>query len=177
MNLIFPTALFVILTGCGSAVTPAAATRVVAANAGVSSATPVCFVPPSSQLSLTEHAQQTRILQICEGAARGDGVQIVPFGSGQCLAATMAWATRDTGDREGDCARTWGGAECHSSAVHLKTVKVVLSSAGQPVAETTATILSGYAAFSAESFRSLCVAAFHAYPEALSGEQLEIPIE
>jgi hypothetical protein len=178
MKLHYPTAAVLLLTGCGSAGTPAAVTRVVGADARVSSATPVCFAPPDPQASLTERAQQLRIVQICEDAARTQGVATMPFGSGQCLAATLAWGMRETGDRNAECARTWGGgAECYSTAVHLKTVKLVLSSGGQPLAETTATIRSGYGTFSAESFRSLCMAAFYAHPQALSGEQLEIPTE
>src|SRR5215212_5312582 len=83
MKLYHPTAVVLVLTGCGSPVTPAAVTRVVGADARGLSVTPVCFAPPDPLASLTERAQQQRISKICEGAARSQGVAVVPFGSGQ----------------------------------------------------------------------------------------------
>ena len=170
--------LLLALNGCGSSI-PAAATRVVAVDTTVLSTTPVCFVPPSPKLGLTERAQRADIVEICEGAARKRGVSVVPFGGGQCLAATVTWATRDSGDRDADCYGTWAGAECHSTTVHVKSLKLVLAQAlgDNALAETTAVIRSSYREFSRESFLALCTAAFHDYPRPLSRVQFDVSVD
>jgi hypothetical protein len=170
--------LLLVVTGCGSS-TPAAATRVLGADAVAFSATPVCFVPPSPELSLSDRAQQLQMLEICQGAAREQGVLVVPFGGGQCLAATTIWGARENGDVDADCQRTFAGVECHASAVHIKSMKLVLArpGGGGATSETTAAIRSRFAGFSRESFHALCAAAFHDYPGPLSNAQFDVPVE
>jgi hypothetical protein len=165
-----------LVTACGAS-TPAAATRVLGADALEFATTPVCFVPPSPELSLTDRAQQLQMMEICQGAARERGVLVVPFG-GQCLTASMAWGTRENGDLDADCEHSSGGVECHARAVHLKSVKLVLARPGVgPISETTASIRSNFTGFSRESFHALCVAAFHDYPGPLSNAQFDVPVE
>jgi hypothetical protein len=166
------------VSGCGAR-TPAAATRVLDADSAVLSTAPVCFVPPDPRLGLTERAQQGQIVQICERAAQSQGVPIVAYGSGQCVVATMSWAVRDTGDRAGDCSRTWGGgAECYSTAVRIKSLRVSLAqSAGKVLAETTASIRSDRAEFTRESFHALCAAAFHDFPNPFSNAQFNVRVD
>jgi len=163
--------------GCGAS-TNAAATRVLDADSALLSTTPVCFVPPNPAFSLTERAQQANIQEICEAAARKQGVSVVPF-NGKCLSVTTLWTVRDTGDREGECSKTWVGAECQSSAVQAKSLKLTLAEPanGRPLAETTATIRSTHAQFSRESFQALCSAAFHDFPQPLSNAQFQVPID
>ena len=169
--------LVLVTVGCGTR-TPAAATRVLAPDSAALSRTPVCFVPPDPNLGLTERAQQGRILEICEAAARSQGIRVVAMGRGECLAATMSWAVRDTGDRNGECAGTLGGAECYSTAVRIKSLKLALAqSAGKVLAETTASIRSDRAEFTRESFHALCTAAFENFPQPLSNEQFEVPVD
>lgn len=165
------------VSGCG-AKTGAVATRVLDAGAVVS-ASPVCFVPPNPEWSLTERAQQQQIIQICEDAARNQSVPVVTFGNGQCLAATLSWAVRDTGDRTAGCNGTWtGGAECYSTAVRVKSLKVALTeSTGKVLAETTASIGSTRNDFTRQTFRALCTAAFHEFPQPLANEQFDVPLE
>jgi hypothetical protein len=163
--------LVLVTSGCGTK-TPAAATRVLAPDSAALSRTPVCFVPPSPNLGLTERAQQGRILEICEAAARSQGIRVVAMGRGECLVATMSWAVRDTGDRN-EC-----GGECYSTAVHVKSLKLGLApSAGKVLAETTASIRSDRAEFTRESFHALCTAAFENFPQPLSNEQFEVPVD
>jgi hypothetical protein len=170
--------LLLVMSGCG-AKTPAVATRVFDPDSAGIANSPVCFVPPSPQLGLTERAQMGQIVQICEGAARQQGVPIVAWGQGQCLAATLSWSARDTGARSGDCVNTWGGgAECYSTGVHIKYLKVALApAAGKVVAETTASVRSAHNDFTRESFRALCSAAFHDFPQPLSSERFEVSVE
>jgi hypothetical protein len=169
--------LVLVASGCGTRM-PAAATRVLAPDSAALSRTPVCFVPPDPRLGLTERAQQGEIVGICEAAARSQGIRVVTTGSGQCLAATMSWAVRDTGDRSGACAGTWGAAECYSSAVRIKLLKLTLAqSTGRVLAETTASILSDRAEFTRENFHALCTAAFENFPQPLSNEQFEVPVD
>jgi hypothetical protein len=126
-------------------------------------------------LGLTERAQQGRILEICEAAARSQGIRVVAMGRGECLAATMSWAVRDTGDRYGGCG---GGGDCYSTAVRIKSLKLALAqSAGKVLAETTASIRSDRAEFTRESFHALCTAAFENFPQPLSNEQFEVPVD
>jgi hypothetical protein len=141
------------------------------------STTAVCFVPPSAELSSRERAEQIRILEICQIAAQAQGVEVVPFGNEQCLAATTTWETRDTGVRESECKRNLPGGECPSTGVHMKLLKLTLSRPGvdAAISHTTATILSNFEGFSAESFRTLCTAAFHDYPSALSDVEFDVP--
>ena len=102
---------------------------------------------------------------------------MVPFGHDQCLAANMTWEMRDTGARESECKRNLSGGECPSTGVHVKLLKLTLSRPGvyDAISRTTATILSNFEGFSAESFRTLCTAAFHDYPHALSDVELDVP--
>lgn len=158
---------------------PAAATRVLDPDSAGLSQSAVCFVPPDPNLGLTDRAQQGRILDICEAAARNQGVRVVAAGRGPCVSASLTWAVRDTGDRSGDCSPTWtGGAECYSTAVRIKTLKVALTRpTGKVVAETTASIRSDRAEFTRESFHALCAAAFQDFPQPMTNEQFEVPVD
>jgi len=181
MNLLRSVACYSILfvlNGCGAS-TPAAATRVVAADATGLSTTPICFTPPDPALSLTDRAQQLNIQGICEDVARKQSVSVVTSGSQPCLAVSMIWAVRDTGDRDGDCTRTWAGAECESTAIHAKSLKLVLTEpvGGRVLAETTAAIRSSREYYSNESFHALCSAAFRDFPRPLSNAQFDVPVD
>jgi hypothetical protein len=118
--------LWLALTGCASS-TPVAATRVVSANDVAFSTTPVCFVPPSAKLSSSEHAEQIRILEICQIAAQTQGVEVVPYVNDQCLAANMTWETRATDERKAECEHNLPGDECPPTGVHMKLLKLTLS--------------------------------------------------
>ena len=169
--------LVVVAGGCGTR-TPAAATRVLDPDSAALAHTPVCFVPPDPKLGLTERARHGRIVEICEAAARSQGIQVVAMGRGQCLSASMSWAVRDTGDRNGGCSPTLVGAECYSTAVRVKSLKLVLAqSAGKVLAETTASIRSDRAEFTRESFHALCTAAFEDFPHPLLNAQFEVPVD
>ena len=165
------------VTACGPTM-PAAATRIVAADAAVLKQTPVCFAPPPLAPDLTLRAQQQRMLQICEAAARSEHVPVIPYGTGQCLVATMTWASRETGDRVGDCTGWYAYATCTDHAVRLKSMKLTLSPllGGQAVVETTAAIDSSYSGFSPHSLRALCSAAFKDYPQPLTNAQFDVPV-
>jgi len=146
------------------------------ADAALLSSTPICFVRPSPELNLSQRAEQTSILEICEDVARKEGLQVVPLGNAPCLAATMVWSSRNTGDWSADCSRSFIGSECTASAIHAKSVKMVLtqSTTGKVVAENSATIASDHGSFSEKSFRALCTAAFHDYPKPLSSAQFKV---
>jgi hypothetical protein len=166
-----------VANGCGTR-TPAAATRVLDPDSAALARTPVCFVPPDPNLGLTQRAQQGRIVDICEAAARSQGIQVVAIGRGQCLSASMSWTIRDTGDRSGECSRTLVGAECYSTAVRVKSLKLVLAQpAGKVLAETTASIRSDRAEFTRESFHALCTAAFEDFPQPMSNAQFDVPVD
>lgn len=166
------------LAGCGSS-TPAAATRVLDPQAAAYMQTPVCFLPGRPEADLIERERQTKILHICENAAADEGVAVVGYGSRECLPVSLLWQVSDTGRREGDCVRNWVGAECQSSAVHRKSVKVVLTrpNTNQAVIETIAAIDSHNGGFSDQSFRALCLAAFHDYPQPLQSKRFEVSTE
>ena len=168
--------LALVAVGCGTR-TPAAATRILAADSAALARTAVCFVPPDPSLGLSERAQQGRIVEICEAAARDQGIDVVAMGRGQCLAASMGWTVRDTGDRASQCSGTVGGAECYSTAVRVKSLKLALAQPGKVLAETTASIRSDRAEFTRESFHALCAAAFHDFPQPLSNVQFEVPVD
>jgi hypothetical protein len=169
--------LVLVANGCGTR-TPAAATRVLDPDSAALARTPVCFVPPNRDLGLTERAQQGLIVEICEAAARSQGIQVVTMGRGQCLSASMIWRVRDTGDRSGACSPTMGGAECYSTAVRVKSLKLTVAQpAGKVLAETTASIRSDRAEFTRESFHALCAAAFEDFPQPMSNAQFEVPVD
>jgi hypothetical protein len=168
--------LALVAVGCGTR-TPAAATRILAADSAVLARTAVCFVPPDPSLGLTERAQQGRIVEICEAAARSQGINVVAMSRGQCLSASTSWSVRDTGDRRGKCSGTLGAAECYSTAVHIKSLKLALAQSGKVLAETTASIRSDRAEFTRESFHALCAAAFEDFPQPMSNAQLEVPVD
>lgn len=163
------------LAGCGSS-TGAAATRVLDPQAAAFTRAPVCFPPSRAEADLIERDRQAKLTHICEEAAAGEGVPVVPFGTQGCLPVTTVWQVADTGRREGDCSSGFGKVECSSSAVHRKSVKVVLSRPGtnQAIIETIAAIDSSFGGFSEKSFRALCSAAFHDYPSPLQSELFEV---
>jgi hypothetical protein len=89
----------------------------------------------------------------------------------------MTWTVGDTGRRVGGCSLvTPYGTQCESSAVHRKSVTVVLTrpTTNQPVMQTLAAIDSHSGGFSERSFRALCLAAFHDYPKPLSSAHFDV---
>jgi hypothetical protein len=170
--------LLLALHGCGNSV-HAATTRVLDTDSAALSSTPICFVQPSPELNLTQRAEQTNILAICEDAARKEGVRVVSFDNASCLAATLVWSTRNTGEWVGDCSRTLIGSECEGSSIHAKSVKVILTrpTTGKVIAESTAAIHSDHGGFSQKSFHALCTAAFHDFPLPLSNARFDVSIE
>lgn len=167
-----------VLAGCGST-TPAVATRVLDPQAPAFARTPVCFLPGRADADLIERDRQARIDRLCQSAAADEGVAVVPFGSQECLPVTLLWQVADTGRREGDCNRSLFGVECQSTAVHRKSLKVVLArpNSSQAVIETVAAIDSSFGGFSEKSFRALCSAAFHDYPNPLRSEHFSVSID
>jgi hypothetical protein len=170
-----------LLSGCGSAGSVSAvATRVLDVDDAILRQMPVCFLQPSSSLSLTERANTSRMLSICESAATRQDTRIVPISGGRCLVATLEFGSVDTGIREGECSRNFtNGANCISSPVFHKTLKVALrKTVGGPiVAETSAAIRSSIGGFTENSYFALCAAAFYKFPQPLTTEKFDSPIE
>jgi hypothetical protein len=166
------------LTGCSSTV-PAAATRVLDADASALAATPICFPHAHPDWSLTAKAQYQKIIRFCETAAARQKVAVTPISNGGCLVATVMLRARDTGKREADCLPGMVmGTTCESNAIVAKSMKVTLAESGKrPVAETTAAIQSDFAGFSDESYFALCSAAFRDYPKPLTNEQFNVETE
>jgi hypothetical protein len=166
------------LAGCGSS-TRAAATRVLDPQAAAFTKTPVCFVPSRPEADLIERDRQAKLARVCESAVAEDGVAVAAFGTQGCLPVTMIWQVADTGIREGNCSSSFGGVDCSSSAVHRKSVKVVLTRPGtnQALIETIAAIDSNFGSFSEKSFRALCSAAFHDYPSPLQSERFDVSLD
>jgi len=167
-----------LIAGCSSGI-PAATTRVWDPAAAGTATLPVCFVPPNADVSLLTRDRQAQILGICRAAAEEQGVRVVPFELGQCLATTMTWHSKATGYRKDECVPVFGGVDCDSSAIHMKSVRLRLTPPGSDkvVMESIASIDSDFDGFSPQSFRALCLAAFHEYPQALSGAQFKVRIE
>lgn len=166
-----------LLAACGTSV-PAAATRVLDANAVELARAPVCFTPTEAE-SLIDRDRQAQVVEVCEAAAREQGVRVVTYAAGQCLPASLRWESGETGAHEAECSRTLGGAECSSTAVHRKSLRLVLTNprTNRPLVETMASIDSSFAGFSRESLRALCRAAFHDYPNPLSSAQFDVSVD
>jgi hypothetical protein len=117
--------------------------------------------------------------ELCESAARMQGVSIVPFDSPSCLvAAKMAWDSRPTGDITENCSVVWT-VNCTGSLVHGKTLRVSMNqkAGGKQLSETVSSIYSDFAAINDRSVFALCSAAFYRYPMALMNERFSVPLE
>lgn len=166
--------------GCGPATMSAATLRVLDEKMEVSVSQPICFMPPESNLGLTEKAHRKHALEICESAAKSQGVVVVSHSSRNCAVATMTWISTDTGSRESECTRKFlGSAECESDALFQKTLRIAVADpkSGRPLLESTAALHSTFSAFTDKSFVALCTAAFREYPKPLQGEEFEVESE
>ncbi len=117
--------------------------------------------------------------ELCESAARTQGVSIVQFESPSCLvAAKMAWASKPTGEVVENCSVAWG-VSCSGSLVHGKTLRVLMNqkAGGKQLSETVSSIASDFAAINDRSVFALCSAAFYRYPMALMNERFSVPLE
>jgi hypothetical protein len=91
----------------------------------------------------------------------------------------MTWQSRNTGDLDADCDRTVYGASCQATEVRLKSMRLTLAPAlaAAAIAETTASIHSGYSGFSKQSMQALCSAAFRDYPKPLTNSQFDVAVD
>jgi hypothetical protein len=117
--------------------------------------------------------------ELCESAARTQGVSIVPFDSPSCLvAAKMAWDSKPTGEVVETCSKVFT-VNCTGNLVHGKSLRVSMNqkAGGKQLSETVSSIHSDFAAINDRSVFALCGAAFYRYPMALMNERFSVPLE
>src|SRR5260221_1246021 len=123
---IFSATLLIAGIGCATTV-PAASSRYLAADAATAQSAPVCFAPVSAGPGLAARANADRLKELCESAARRQGVPVVPFESPSCaIAATMDWASKPTVEIVEDCT-TVLGINCIGGVVDGQTLPVALN--------------------------------------------------
>jgi hypothetical protein len=176
------TALLVALAGAGCTTTvSAASSRYIATDSASQPSSPLCFIPLQTGPSLADRAHADHLKELCESAAKNQGVSIVPFDSPSCLvAATMVWDSKPTGEVVEDCSPSFFYTfNCTGGTVHGKTLRVSMNqkSGGKQLSETVCRIDSDFAAITDKSVFALCSAAFYRYPTALRNERFSVPIE
>jgi hypothetical protein len=172
------TCLALLATSACSASVPAAATRVLDADATVLAGTPVCFAPADPTWSLMARAEHARKVERCESAAKQENVRVTPFASGGCLVATLAWTSRDSDHLNVECDVSPLSATCTGQSLTSKSLKVSLAEPGKrAVAEISANIQSERSVFTEQSYFALCSAAFHDYPAPLTNAQFDVDTE
>jgi hypothetical protein len=168
------------IVGCKTTV-PAASSRYVATDSAGGPSSPLCFAPLNAGPGLAERAHADHLKELCESAAKNQGVSIVPFDSPTCLvAATMIWNSRPTGEVVEDCSPApFYTVNCTGGLVHGKTLRVSMNQkeGGKQLSETVSRIDSDFAAITDHSVFALCSAAFYRYPIALRNEHMSVPIE
>jgi hypothetical protein len=167
------------LAGCKTTV-PAASSRYLAADSASAPSAPLCFTPFDAGPSLAARAHADHTKELCESAARAQGVSIVPFDSPSCLvAATMAWESKPTGEVVENCALFGAVNNCSGGLVHGKVLRVAMNqkAGGKQISETVSVIKSDFSSITDHSIFALCSAAFYRYPMALRDETFSVPVE